>query len=90
MKYPIEKNPVQGSPRLFPLPLVFWLFMTVLMKETEEKWLKDLYGAEYEDYCRRVNRPEKNRSRFGSLFRFVRGRLEAVFTCCAALKGCLR
>ena len=40
----------------FILPLVYWLFMTVLMKATEEKWLKDLYGKEYEDYCKRVNR----------------------------------
>ncbi len=38
------------------LPLFFWIFMTVLMKATEEKWLKELYGPEYEDYCRRVNR----------------------------------
>ena len=35
---------------------VYWLFMTVLMKHTEEKWLRDLYGQEYEDYCKRVNR----------------------------------
>ena len=45
-----------GNAWLFPLPLVYWLFMTVLMKATEEKWLKDLYGAEYEVYCGRVNR----------------------------------
>lgn len=30
--------------------------MTVLMKHTEEKWLKNLYGKEYEEYCKRVNR----------------------------------
>ena len=43
---------------LFFLPLFFfyWIFMTVLMKCTEEKWLKNLYGREYEEYCRRVNR----------------------------------
>ena len=40
----------------FVLPLVYWLFMTVLMKATEEKWLRDLYGKEYDDYCKRVNR----------------------------------
>ena len=39
-----------------PLFLFYWIFMTVLMKCTEEKWLKDLYGWEYEEYCRRVNR----------------------------------
>ena len=41
------------------LPFLFffyWIFMTVLMKYTEEKWLKNLYGREYEEYCRRVNR----------------------------------
>ena len=43
---------------LFFLPLFFfyWIFMAVLMKYTEEKWLKNLYGREYEEYCRRVNR----------------------------------
>ncbi|MCM1127254.1 MAG: isoprenylcysteine carboxylmethyltransferase family protein [Lachnospiraceae bacterium] len=43
---------------LFTLPLFFfyWIFMTVLMKCTEERWLKNLYGREYEEYCRRVNR----------------------------------
>ncbi|MBQ8953870.1 MAG: isoprenylcysteine carboxylmethyltransferase family protein [Clostridia bacterium] len=45
-----------GNAWFFILPLVFWLFMTVLMRMTEEKWLKNLYGKEYEDYCRRVNR----------------------------------
>lgn len=41
---------------LLILPVVYWGFMTVLMKNTEEKWLKDLYGEEYVEYCRRVNR----------------------------------
>ena len=40
----------------FVLPFVYWLFMTVLMKATEEKWLRDRYGKEYDDYCKRVNR----------------------------------
>ena len=46
------------SGNLFFLPLFFfyWLFMTVLMKNTEEKWLLELYGREYTDYCKRVNR----------------------------------
>jgi len=26
------------------------------MINTEEKWLKDLYGKEYIDYCKEVNR----------------------------------
>lgn len=38
------------------LPFVYWLFMTILMKCTEEKWLLKLYGQEYIAYCKRVNR----------------------------------
>lgn len=55
-----------GNAWFFILPFVYWLFMTVLMKHTEEKWLKRLYGQEYEAYCERVNRcwprpPRKNK-----------------------------
>lgn len=41
---------------LLILPFVYWLFMTVLMKSTEEKWLYDMFGEEYKDYCNKVNR----------------------------------
>lgn len=41
---------------LLILPVFYWLFMTVLMKNTEEKWLRNLYGEEYLAYCSRVNR----------------------------------
>lgn len=41
---------------LLILPLIYWIFMTILMKNTEEKWLYELYGEEYKEYCRRVNR----------------------------------
>ena len=41
---------------LLILPFPYWLFMTILMKNTEEKWLYDLYGEEYKEYCKRVNR----------------------------------
>ena len=37
-------------------PLFYWLFMTVLMKFTEEKWLVKQYGQEYKTYCQQVNR----------------------------------
>lgn len=47
---------IVGNAWFFVLPLVYWFFMTALMKATEEKWLRDLYGKEYEDYCKRVNR----------------------------------
>lgn len=47
---------VCGNLWLLVLLPVFWAFLTVLMKATEEKWLRDLYGREYDEYCARVNR----------------------------------
>ncbi|WP_167958735.1 methyltransferase family protein [Anaerosporobacter faecicola] len=41
---------------LIILPFVYWLYMTILMVCTEEKWLGELYGQEYRDYCKKVNR----------------------------------
>ncbi len=41
---------------LLVLPIIYWLLLTILMINTEEKWLKELYGKEYIDYCKRVNR----------------------------------
>ena len=41
---------------LLLLPPVFWASETILMLCTEEKWLLELYGEEYADYCKRVNR----------------------------------
>ena len=41
---------------LLLLPFIYWAFLTVLMKVTEEKWLVDQFGKEYENYCRKVNR----------------------------------
>lgn len=41
---------------LLILPLSYWLFLTILMRNTEEKWLEDLYGEEYLKYKRKVNR----------------------------------
>lgn len=41
---------------LLILPIIYWGFMTILMKNTEEKWLKNLYGQDYIDYCNCVNR----------------------------------
>ena len=38
------------------LPVLYWGFMTVLMKNTEEKWLYNLYGEQYLEYCKKVNR----------------------------------
>lgn len=47
---------ISGNAFFLPLFFVYWIFMTVLMKNTEEKWLQELYGNEYTDYCKRVNR----------------------------------
>lgn len=38
------------------MAFVFWWLMGFMMRHTEEKWLRRLYGAEYDAYCRRVNR----------------------------------
>lgn len=35
---------------------VNWLIMTVVLRNTEEKWLLDLYGDDYAAYKKRVNR----------------------------------
>ena len=47
---------LSGNLWMLLLPPVFWVSLTILMIHTEEKWLKNLYGAEYEDYCKKVNR----------------------------------
>ncbi len=36
--------------------LIFWVYLTILMKHTEEKWLTKLYGSPYTEYCKKVNR----------------------------------
>lgn len=41
---------------LLLLPFIYWGFLTVLMKQTEEKWLLRQFGEEYAAYCRKVNR----------------------------------
>lgn len=45
-----------GNLWLLVLPFVFWGLMAFMMKRTEEKWLHNLYGSEYDAYCKRVNR----------------------------------
>jgi len=41
---------------MIPVCLFNWLLMTLVLKRTEEKWLLGLYGQEYTDYMKRVNR----------------------------------
>ena len=33
-----------------------WVILTVVIRNTEEKWLYELHGEAYKNYCRRVNR----------------------------------
>ena len=33
-----------------------WVILTVVIRNTEEKWLYELHGEAYKDYCSRVNR----------------------------------
>ena len=33
-----------------------WVLLTVVIRITEEKWLYEIYGEAYKDYCARVNR----------------------------------
>ena len=47
---------IYGNLVLLVLPIIYWGFMTVLMKSTEEKWLENLYGKEYVQYRQHVNR----------------------------------
>lgn len=41
---------------LLILPFIFWAMLTLLMKQTEEKWLLRQFGEEYAAYCKEVNR----------------------------------
>ena len=38
------------------LPVINWLIMTIALINSEEKWLLNLYGNEYAEYKKRVNR----------------------------------
>ncbi len=38
------------------LPPLFWAYLTVFMKLTEEKWLSERFGEDYKAYSKQVNR----------------------------------
>lgn len=38
------------------LPPLFWFYLTIFMKLTEEKWLAERFGNDYAAYYKRVNR----------------------------------
>ena len=68
--YSIVRNPVYSAAflectgavyisnnlMLLLIPIICWFYMTIFLKLTEEKWLTDLYGQEYIEYCKKVNR----------------------------------
>lgn len=68
--YGIVRNPVYSSALLactgavliannlilLIVPVICWLYMSLFLINTEEKWLKELYGQEYVLYCQKVNR----------------------------------
>lgn len=41
---------------MLPIILIDWVIFTIVLKNTEEKWLLDVYGKDYEEYKKRVNR----------------------------------
>ena len=41
---------------LLVLPIISWIYLTILLKLTEEKWLKDKFTDEYDRYSKNVNR----------------------------------
>lgn len=47
---------IENNYYLLILPFIYWLFLTILMVLTEEKWLQKEFGKEYEEYKKRVNR----------------------------------
>jgi len=47
---------INGNIFLLIIPVLFWIEMTIVLINTEEKWLINTYGQEYIDYCKRVNR----------------------------------
>ncbi len=41
---------------VIPVFFINWLIMTIVLINTEEKWLLNVYGQDYADYKKRVNR----------------------------------
>ncbi|MBP3791632.1 MAG: isoprenylcysteine carboxylmethyltransferase family protein [Methanobrevibacter sp.] len=47
---------ISNNVHLFFLPIIYWIFLSMMLKRTEEKWLVDLYGEDYINYSKEVNR----------------------------------
>ncbi|MBR2257265.1 MAG: hypothetical protein IJ899_07995 [Blautia sp.] len=50
-----KATPVWRWPNGLTIP-VNWVILTIALKLTEDKWLLNLYGQDYADYMKRVNR----------------------------------
>ncbi len=47
---------INANVALLVLPVAYWAFLTILLKTTEERWLSEHFGDEYEAYATKVNR----------------------------------
>ena len=47
---------ISGNTYMYILPILYWLFITYLLKRTEEVWLLEKYGKKYLFYMDHVNR----------------------------------
>ena len=47
---------IENNYILFLIPILGYVYMTIILKNTEEKWLYTLYGEKYKEYCDKVNR----------------------------------
>lgn len=41
---------------LLILPVIFWIVLSIVISKTEEKWLKEKFGNDYELYAQNTNR----------------------------------
>lgn len=41
---------ISGNVYCYVLPVLYWAFLVILMKHTEERWLHKQFGQEYDDY----------------------------------------
>lgn len=51
---------IENNYILFLVPILGYVYMTIILKNTEEKWLYTLYGEKYKEYCDKVNRCTHN------------------------------
>ena len=47
---------ISGNTYMYVLPILYWAFLTIILKRTEEIWLLEKYGQKYLFYMEHVNR----------------------------------